>query len=89
MKCLVFKIKLLFIILKTCEKKNVKQQRTGYHRFSNGVLCDHQKSRFRRVFTNMGKCSQYIFSEKADLQMPCILLYNYILIYLCMVYIDI
>lgn len=72
-------------------KTIIKQQGTGYYTFNNGILRDHQKSRFRRVFTTMGKCSQYIFSEKADLQntMHIIIpLYPYvsIYVYICKIY---
>lgn len=39
-----------------------------YGTINNRIQCAHQKSEFLRVFNNMRKCSQYIFSEKADLQ---------------------
>lgn len=57
-----------------------------YHnRLLTMEYCDHQELEFRRVFNKMRKCSQDIFSEKADIQNTVLIIIPlYPHIYICM-----
>lgn len=58
-----------------------------YHnRLLTMEYCDHQELEFRRVFNKMRKCSQDIFSEKADIQNTVLIiipLYPHIYMHVC------